>query len=111
MTFIYKARKTLSNLQERIATLSATVYEAEDEVFALFCRKIGVANIREYEEQQLKVAQEESQARLRFDTQIARLSNQYVLKKESYLSTFSSKHLFSPGLRLRTKVSHKLGSV
>ena len=52
--------------------------EAEDEVFALFCRKIGVETIREYEEQQLKVAQEESQARLRFDTQIARLSNQYV---------------------------------
>ena len=58
--------------------LSATVNEAEDEVFAQFCRKIGVENIREYEEQQLKVAQEESQARLRFDTQIARLTNQYV---------------------------------
>jgi structural maintenance of chromosome 1 len=58
--------------------LSAIVDAAEDKVFGLFCRKIGVATIREYEEQQLKVAQEESQARLRFDTQIARLSNQYV---------------------------------
>jgi structural maintenance of chromosome 1 len=75
---VVKARNALTKLQERIATLSATVYEAEDEVFALFCRKIGVETIREYEEQQLKVAQEESQARLRFDTQIARLSNQYV---------------------------------
>ena len=69
-----------TNLQGQIATLSATVNEAEDEVFAEFCGKIGVENIREYEEQQLKVAQEESQARLRFDTQIARLTNQYVYK-------------------------------
>ena len=58
--------------------LSTAVNAAEDGVFAAFCRKIGVSNIREYEERQLKVAQEESQARLRFETQIARLQNQYV---------------------------------
>ncbi|KAF8802737.1 condensin complex subunit SMC1 [Phlegmacium glaucopus] len=77
-----KARSTYTNLQERITALSATVNAAEDEVFSLFCRKIGVATIREYEEQQLKVAQEESQARLRFDTQIARLSNQAAFESE-----------------------------
>jgi len=58
--------------------LSIAVNAAEDGVFVAFCQKIGVSNIREYEERQLKVAQEESQARLRFDTQIARLRNQYV---------------------------------
>jgi len=47
-------------------------------VFGAFCRQIRVSNIREYEERQLKVAQEESEARLRFDTQIARLTHQYV---------------------------------
>ena len=41
--------------------------------------KGGVSNIREYEEQQLKLAQEESQARLRFDTQNARSTNRCVL--------------------------------
>lgn len=51
---------------------------AEDEIFSAFCRKIKVSNIREYEERQLKVAQEESEARLRFDNQIARLTHQYV---------------------------------
>ena len=76
----HKARNASTKLQGRIATLSGIVNEAEDEVFAQFCRKIGVETIREYEEQQLKVAQEESQARLRFDTQIARLTNQYVYK-------------------------------
>jgi structural maintenance of chromosome 1 len=49
---------------------------AEDGVFASFCSQIGVGNIREYEERQLKVAEEESQARLRFDQQVARLMHQ-----------------------------------
>lgn len=61
---------------------------AEDGVFAAFCRKIKVINIREYEERQLKLAQEESQARLRFDTQIARLTNQCV----GYRLLFSITH-------------------
>ncbi|CAA7261205.1 unnamed protein product [Cyclocybe aegerita] len=77
-----KARKAHGNLQSRIAELSITVNAAEDGIFVSFCRKIGVSNIREYEERQLKVAQEESQARLRFDTQIARLTNQSDFETE-----------------------------
>jgi structural maintenance of chromosome 1 len=49
---------------------------AEDGVFISFCSHIGVENVREYEERQLKVAEEESQARLRFDQQVARLTHQ-----------------------------------
>ena len=51
---------------------------AEDGIFAQFCQQIGVSDIREYEQRQLKVAQEESEARLRFETQIARLTHQLV---------------------------------
>lgn len=58
--------------------MTDVINNAEDGVFASFCRKIKVTNIREYEERQLKVAQEESEARLRFDTQIVRLTHQYV---------------------------------
>ncbi len=75
-------------LQGTITELSAIVNAAEADVFAAFCRKIHLLNIREYEERQLKLTQEESQARLWFDTQIARLTNQYVL----LLSTFSIDH-------------------
>lgn len=60
------------------------VHEAEDDVFDMFCQRIAVENIRVYEERQMKVAQEESQARLRFDTQIARLTHQYVSLYLSY---------------------------
>jgi structural maintenance of chromosome 1 len=63
-------------LKSRIDGLTQTINAAEDAIFGSFCRKIGVTNIREYEERQLKIAQEESQARLRFDTQIARLTHQ-----------------------------------
>lgn len=45
-------------------------------MFSDFCEDIGVESIREFEERQLKAAQEESAARLQFDTQIARLTHQ-----------------------------------
>lgn len=63
-------------LKSQIDGLKETINAAEDAIFKQFCRKIGVSNIREYEERQLKIAQEESQARLRYDTQIARLTHQ-----------------------------------
>jgi structural maintenance of chromosome 1 len=45
-------------------------------VFAAFCQQIGVSNIREYEEQQLKAQTEELETKMRFESQIARLSHQ-----------------------------------
>jgi structural maintenance of chromosome 1 len=67
-------------LRERVETLQAVISEADDSVFGDFCRRIGVDSIRDYEERQLKVAQAVSEARHRFDTQIARLTTQYVLR-------------------------------
>lgn len=55
-------------MKGKIDALAAVINEAEDGVFEEFCEEIGVANIREYEERQLK-------ARLQFDTQIARLTH------------------------------------
>jgi len=66
------------NLQEQIAALSSTIDAAEVDIFRDFCRRINVFNIREYEERQLKVSQEESKARLQFETQISRLTHQYA---------------------------------
>ncbi|KAF7292538.1 Structural maintenance of chromosomes protein [Mycena kentingensis (nom. inval.)] len=72
-----KVQTTFDGLQQQIDRLSETIYKAEDGTFAQFCRKIKVANIREYEERQMKVAQEEeNEARLRFDNQIMRLTHQ-----------------------------------
>ncbi|EIW51887.1 cohesin complex subunit psm1 [Trametes versicolor FP-101664 SS1] len=70
-----KAQAAYDSVKGKIDALAAVINEAEDGVFEEFCEEIGVANIREYEERQLKVAQAESEARLQFDTQIARLTH------------------------------------
>lgn len=75
-------------LREQVETLQAVISEADDSVFADFCRRIGVSSIRDYEERQLKVAQTVSEARHRFDTQIARLTTQCVFHLTTW-STFS----------------------
>lgn len=75
-------------LREQVETLQAVISEADDSVFADFCRSIGVSSIRDYEERQLKVAQTVSEARHRFDTQIARLTTQCVFLLTTR-STFS----------------------
>ncbi|KAF8638669.1 hypothetical protein AX17_002030 [Amanita inopinata Kibby_2008] len=77
-----KIQTTYDNLQQQVLELRTVIEGAEDNVFAQFCRKIKVSNIREYEERQLKVAQEESEARLRFDNQIARLTHQFEFEEE-----------------------------
>nr|VWO96457.1 Structural maintenance of chromosomes protein [Ganoderma boninense] len=70
-----KAQTAYNKVKEQVDALAAVINEAEDGIFADFCEQIGVDNIREYEERQLKLAQAESEARLQFDTQIARLTH------------------------------------
>nr|GAT51561.1 condensin complex subunit SMC1 [Mycena chlorophos] len=77
------AQAKFDELHAQIERLTTTIHKAEDGTFAAFCRKIKVANIREYEERQMKVAQEESEARLRFDNQIMRLTHQLEYETDS----------------------------
>lgn len=70
-------------LHEKVEALQAVISEADDSVFGDFCRRIGVGSIRDYEERQLKVAQAVTEARHRFDTQIARLTTQYVFRLDA----------------------------
>jgi len=72
-----QAQATYVSLEDKIEELASTINLAEDQIFASFCQQINVPNIRDYEKRQLKVAQEESEARLRFDKQIARLTHAY----------------------------------
>ncbi|KIK34316.1 hypothetical protein CY34DRAFT_98236, partial [Suillus luteus UH-Slu-Lm8-n1] len=60
----------------------SAIDSAENGVFASFCSQISVENVQEYEECQLKVAEEESQARLRFRQQVARLMHQSQFEEE-----------------------------
>ncbi|PCH34989.1 cohesin complex subunit psm1 [Wolfiporia cocos MD-104 SS10] len=77
-----KAQNSYNALKGKIDELASIINAAEDEVFETFCESIRVANIREYEERQLKVAHAESEARLQFETQIARLTHQSRFAEE-----------------------------
>ena len=75
-----QAQSSYDNVKKKVDALASVINAAEDDVFADFCQTIGVNHIREYEEpEQLKLAQAKSEARLQFDTQIARLSHAGVV--------------------------------
>ncbi|KAN0065181.1 Structural maintenance of chromosomes protein 1 [Thecaphora frezii] len=77
----------LQKLQNQMSSLETKVNGEEDRVFAQFCRRIGVANIREYEERQVRLMQQQSDARLQFDSQLARLTHQANFERQQIRTT------------------------
>lgn len=87
---ISKLRSELSNLEAQIEIQTGNlelkdsemkavkdkIHQMEDLVFADFCAEIGVANIREYEQDYLRLQQELEKKRLQFESQQTRLSTQ-----------------------------------
>merc|ERR1719443_820683 len=57
-----KREKVIDNTKEKMNTV-------EDRVFSDFCKKIGVKNIRQYEERELKSQQEKAKKKLEFENQ------------------------------------------
>lgn len=71
-----KKAKAVKTAEDKLETLQDTVDAAEQGVFAAFCKKIKIANIREYEDVQLKMAKEESEAMEKYSQQQARVNHQ-----------------------------------
>jgi len=68
-----------SKLQERdiqIQKLAKRINEIMDRIFEEFSRAVGVSSIREYEETQLRQAQELAEQRMQFSTQSDKLKSQ-----------------------------------
>lgn len=66
-------------LQERdvqIQKLAKRINEIMDRIFEEFSRAVGVSSIREYEETQLRQAQELAEQRMQFSTQSDKLKSQ-----------------------------------
>ena len=68
--------KELSSIETRAESLREVIHSEEDSIFAEFCERIGVDDIREYEEKQLRGAQEDHAQMLKYETQLARLDTQ-----------------------------------
>ena len=62
--------------QGRVAKLEGERDKAVDRIFKAFCKSIGIANIREYEGKELRVAQERAKKKLDFLNVESRLKNQ-----------------------------------
>ncbi|CAG8505933.1 15264_t:CDS:10 [Funneliformis mosseae] len=77
-----KAHSDLTNFENQIAQSEITIHRIEDTIFKDFCMKIQVANIREYEQRQLKLAQEMAEKKLKFTTLKSRLQNQLKFESE-----------------------------
>ncbi|KAG1890724.1 uncharacterized protein F5891DRAFT_986817 [Suillus fuscotomentosus] len=79
------AQTSHSKHSSQIAKLQCVIDSAEGGVLASFCPQIDIKNVWEFEERQLKVTEEESQARLRFDQQVARLTRQGAIEADTFL--------------------------
>ncbi|XP_059610478.1 structural maintenance of chromosomes protein 1A [Phlebotomus argentipes] len=59
--------------EERIQDIKMNMNSVEDRVYANFCRRIGVANIRQYEERELVMQQERAKKMADFEQQIDKI--------------------------------------
>ncbi|XP_070169892.1 structural maintenance of chromosomes protein 1A isoform X2 [Polyergus mexicanus] len=74
--------KTMTERDQEIQNIKEKMNNVEDDVFASFCEQIGVSNIRQYEERELRSQQERAKKRLEFDNQCNRIYNQLDFEKQ-----------------------------
>ncbi|XP_057335691.1 structural maintenance of chromosomes protein 1A [Microplitis mediator] len=74
--------KTMAERDQEIQNIKEKMNNVEDDVFASFCEQIGVSNIRQYEERELRSQQERAKKRMEFDNQCNRIQNQLDFEKQ-----------------------------
>merc|ERR1712223_1169097 len=78
---------SMEKRERQIDETKEEMNNVEDKIFGKFCKNIGVANIRQYEEKELKTQQDKEKKKLEYENQINRISNQleYERKREDQL--------------------------
>ncbi|KAF3420484.1 hypothetical protein E2986_06120 [Frieseomelitta varia] len=74
--------KTMAERDQEIQNIKEKMNNVEDDVFASFCEQIGVSNIRQYEERELRSQQERAKKRMEFENQCNRIYNQLDFEKQ-----------------------------
>lgn len=79
----------VSDIERRMLTRDSKIQEVkenmnsvEDRVFSEFCSRLGVKNIRQYEERELVMQQERARKRAEFDQQIDTISNRLDFERQ-----------------------------
>lgn len=83
-----------------IQEMKGKMNRVEDDVFEEFCRQIGMQNIRQYEERELRSQQERAKKRLEFENQKNRITNQLEFErmkdtKSKFFTTFRHKEILA----------------
>ena len=73
---IEEIEKQMRLRDQEIQEMKERMNSVEDDIFAEFCRRIGMSNIRQYEERELRSQQERAKKRLEFDNQKNRIMSQ-----------------------------------
>ncbi|XP_046405927.1 structural maintenance of chromosomes protein 1A [Ischnura elegans] len=73
--------RTMRARDLQIQEIKENMNNVEDVVFTSFCAQINVANIRQYEERELRSQQERAKKRLEFENQKNRILNQLEFEK------------------------------
>ncbi|KAH9819911.1 RecF/RecN/SMC [Melampsora americana] len=71
-----KGRSDVEKSKAELEKAKAVIDKTEDKIFASFCRRIGVQNIREYEGYQLEVHQKTSEEQEQLETTLSRIKHQ-----------------------------------
>lgn len=98
----------LAAAQSKSTNLAKTVNEADDKIFKSFCQRIKVDSIREYEDVQLKVAQEENEALQSFIAQNARASHQIEFEQAQLQNTEERLALLESSMKSEKRNTAKL---
>ncbi|KAJ0176378.1 hypothetical protein K1T71_007557 [Dendrolimus kikuchii] len=72
---VEEIERTIRLRDAKIQEIKENMNNVEDVVFRGFCRDIGVANIRQYEERELRAQQERAKRRMEYEAQIDRIAS------------------------------------
>ena len=84
---IDKLKEDLSQLTSQMSDIEHTIHAADDDIFTEFCERIGVANVREYEANQLHISQALNVATQQYQRQLARIAHQRTFAEQQVKNT------------------------
>ncbi|XP_017140852.1 structural maintenance of chromosomes protein 1A [Drosophila miranda] len=79
---ISEIERRMQNREEHIQEIKENMNNVEDKVFTAFCRRLGVKNIRQYEERELVMQQERARKRAEFEQQVDAINSQLDFEKQ-----------------------------
>ncbi|OUC44930.1 glycosyltransferase, group 2 family protein [Trichinella nativa] len=78
---IQEIENRMASRRSNILQNQSRMNQVADHVFADFCKSIGVLNIRQYEEREIRFQQDKKQKMMEFDNQIEKLKNELEYQK------------------------------